>query len=86
MKSVIGQIYSGEWGNAKTIKESDEFWEITSEVSTLISVFAKTLNAEQKKQFDEILLKLDEQSTETCATHFKEGFKKGILLGIETNE
>ena len=86
MKSAIGQIYCGENGFGKKIKETDKFWQLEDEISELVCDLQENLNKEQKELLSELENKFRERERETAQTHFKEGFKTGILIGLETAE
>ncbi len=84
-KSAIMQMFYGERGSFDCIKHSREYFDINDEVlqveSKINKYFKKDPNAlELFKKYDEVVTKLDCKS---CDDHFLEGFRFGVLLGID---
>ncbi|MDE6597722.1 MAG: hypothetical protein K2K60_03695 [Clostridia bacterium] len=84
MKSVIEEIYYGNRGHSESIRESEEYFKVQREVGTLCEEFDKTLTEEQRQVFDKIHFLLSGLEAEATATHFKEGFKLGMLVAVES--
>ena len=84
MKSVIEDIYYGNRGHSETIKESEEYFKVQQEVGTLCEEFDKTLTEEQRQVFEKIHYLLLGLEAEATVTHFKEGFKLGMLAAVES--
>ncbi|MDE7401646.1 MAG: hypothetical protein K2N17_06305 [Clostridia bacterium] len=83
MKSIIEEIYLGNSGCVGTVKMSDEYWKINYTVSEMTEEFKKMFNEEQQQKFLKFCDTYNLLSAETALSHYKEGFKLGLLLAIE---
>ena len=81
MKSVIEEIYNGNITD--NIKMSEEYYKICGECDTLYKEIEKHLNEKQKENLFNLILKDSGLEAETACTHFKEGFKLGLLIALE---
>lgn len=86
MISIIEQIYNGERGFFETIKASEEYIKILDKVDGAYKQLNEQLNEEQKKLFADFIALTHELESESILTHYKEGFKIGLLMGMEVNE
>lgn len=84
MKSVIGEIYRGERQFGEKIKETERYWELCDKISELVCEILEYLGGEMKSVMDELEAAFKEREAEAAETRFKEGFKTGLLTGIET--
>ncbi len=83
MKSIIKEIFYGNRGNVEAIRMNDEYSKIADKIIDKYEELAKEMTDEQKVKFKEFCGLRDDMETETTDTHFIEGVKLGILLGIE---
>ena len=83
MKSVIEDIYLGRRGDTDTIEPSEEYWKVHKEVGKQYEALESQLNEEQKRMLEELYLTMGGLECEQGSTHFKEGFKLGLLVAIE---
>ena len=83
MKSIIKEIYMGTSGSVGTIKMSDKYWETNHIVSEMTDEYKKTFNEEEQRKFLEFCDMYTLLSAENALTHYKEGFKIGLLLAFE---
>lgn len=83
MKSVIEKIYNGERGCFENINESEKYWEISKEYGNIYDELAEGLTEKQKKILDNLFIVSGGLEAEAACTHFKEGFKLGLLIAIE---
>lgn len=82
-KSIIREIFYGTKGNSETIRESEEYRELLSESIELGEMLRKTLSKEQKAIFDRFDSTDTDLEEKAGLTYFVEGFKIGLLIGIE---
>ena len=83
MKSIIKEIFYGERGNTETFKPNEEYLKILEKINKLYNVIESGLTDEQKENFNKFCELQDDLGVESADTHFIEGVKLGILLGIE---
>ena len=81
MKSVIEDIYYGNI--AESIKTSEEYGKICDECDKLYKELQTYLNDKQKEVLFNYMIKTGGLEGETACTHFKEGFKLGLLVAVE---
>lgn len=82
MKSIIEDIYYGKC-SSENIKEGEEYWKIHDKCEKIYEVLKKSLNEEQIKILDKLVLQSGGLEGETACTHFQEGFKLGMLIAFE---
>lgn len=85
-KSIIEEIFHGERGHYETIKESDEYWGLMDRAEEINKKLEGSFNEEQKELFNKLEIILTKLNNESILTHFTEGFKLGLALGIECME
>ena len=85
-KSLIEDIFYGRKGQYDTIKESKEYWKLNNKAAKLSEKLAESFTAKQKELFNKLNCIVAEQESEAALTHFAEGFKIGLLIGIECAE
>ncbi len=83
MKSVIEEIYYGNCKNYETIELSEEYWKVNKKYGELYEKLEEGLNEEQKKLLNDLYVQSAGLEGEAACTHFKEGFKMGLLIAIE---
>ena len=82
MKSVIEEIYNGDW-SSENFKSSEEYGKISDECDKLYKELQSYLNDKQKEVLFNYMIKTGGLEGETACTHFKEGFKLGLLIAVE---
>ena len=84
-KSGIRAIFFGERGNIESIKRSNEYNKIVKEVLELDNDFYSAI--ENDKKVLELYKKLSDKQDELCFEdsylHFAEGFRLGVLIGLD---
>lgn len=80
MKSVIEEIYYNVEDN---FKEDKEYWETNKKYGELYDKLSENLTDEQKKLLMEIYNASSGLEASVGCTHFKEGFKWGMLVAAE---
>lgn len=80
MKSVIEEIYYNVEGN---FKEDKEYWETNKKYGELYDKLSENLTDEQKKLLTEIYNASSGLEASVGCTHFREGFKWGMLVAAE---
>lgn len=83
MKSVIEDIFTGRRGNVEAVNPSAEYWLIHERFVGLCARPEETMTKEQKNAFIELQAAAGGLEGEQSLTHFKEGFKLGLLLAFE---
>jgi len=83
MKSAIEKIYYGETDN-QNVSVTQEWKRLAEKCSEIFNGFYASLNEEQKRQYDEIFDYQSGQESETVLQFYKEGFKLGLAIAIET--
>lgn len=83
MKSIIEEILNGQRGHAETIKMSKNYWDVTGKIADFYDGFLKNLPQEKKSELEKLCDLFDEKECESSTSHFIEGVKLGILLGVE---
>ncbi len=85
-KSAIREMYSGFRGTYDHIKLSPDYEEARNKMSDAVDTFLEKLTPEQQKHFHEAYEFMSNTEAEYAADHFIEGFKFGLLIGIEVGE
>lgn len=83
MYSVLEEIYFGRPGISETIELSKGYKQEFKKFDKLWEQINNNLSDEDKKIFIELNDGLSAVLTENALMFFKEGFKKGLLIGIE---
>ncbi len=83
MYSVLEEIYFGRPGISETIEISKGYKQEFEKFDILCEQINNNLSDEYKKIFIELNDGLSAVLTENSLMFFKEGFKKGLLIGIE---
>ena len=83
MKSIIEEIYLMKRGSVGTVKMSDEYWKINNIVTEKTEEYRKMFKEEQQSEFLEFCDTCTSLGTESALSHYKEGFKIGLLLAME---
>jgi len=85
MKSVIRQMFLEEKGSCQSINPSENYNETRNEIIEYENKFKEWIKSNQ--ELFELYSKISDTTTtlisETETTHYVEGFKLGILLGLE---
>ncbi len=84
--SIIKDIFYGNnkcWDN---IKMSHTYFKLFDKFCDLLDEFTNSLNANQKELLEKLKDLDSDIDLESNETFFKEGFKLGLLIGIEGSE
>ena len=85
-KSIIRQLFNGQRGMANLMKMTDEEHRLISIVSDTYDELINELTPKQKELHDKFIDARDGACCEEADTHYVEGFKLGLLIGIECME
>lgn len=85
-KSAIREMFSGTRGTYDHIELSDDFKETEKKMATAVDAFLNKLTPEQQELFYEAYEFIGDKSAAYAEEHFIEGFKFGMLIGIEVGE
>ena len=85
-KSIILEMFFLNIGYHEQIIFYSDFQYKSKQVYKLIDNFISTLKPKQFKYFNKIINYLDEKNAEECNTHYLDGFKLGVMLGIQAAE
>lgn len=84
-KPIIEKFYYGL--DPKTeLTPSKEYWDALDEVLAIDKNLTENFSKEQKELFEKYENCEVEIESQTALTHFREGFKLGVLLGLEISE
>ena len=88
MKSAIEQMCFGLRGTYESVRPSEKYSQLMDKVCEFNNKLTEKLKddkeaAELYRQFKDAI---DEASCEECETFYKEGFRFGVLLGIDVSE
>ncbi len=81
--SIISDIFYGNHGQNEKIKHSKEYYKQVHAAAQLRETLEKTIADDQKEQLEKLRTSELGIESETALTYFTEGFKFGLLLGIE---
>ena len=83
MKSIIEQLFEGDFNSLDKFTRTDEYNKCSSEIIKAESELFEKINEEQKLAFDRLAdLEMDRSLIE-CKTHYICGFKTGFRLADE---
>ncbi|MGN1137327.1 MAG: DUF6809 family protein [Oscillospiraceae bacterium] len=85
MKSAIEQMCSGLRGTYESVQPTDKQSEIMSKVceaDTKLTAMLKS-NIEATELYNQFKNAIEEANSEECETFYKEGFRFGVLMGID---
>lgn len=82
-KSAIKEMFSGNRGTFDQVKLSNDYKEAEKKMYAAVDVFLEKLNKEQRESFDKAYEHILDKNVEYATDHFVEGFKFGLLIGIE---
>lgn len=85
-KSIIKEMFSGKRGTYNHIILSEEYKEIENNMSIAVDAFLEKLTPEHQKLFHDAYEFIGDKSAVYAEDHFVEGFKFGLLMGIEITE
>lgn len=85
-KSAIREMFSGKRGTYDDIELSDYFQQTSDKTAKAVDAFLEKLTPEQQKLFHDAYEFIGDKSAVYAEDHFVEGFKFGLLIGIETGE
>lgn len=88
MKSAIEQMCAGLRGTYESVHTTEKYSQLMENVCQLD--YKLTEKLKDDKEAAELYLQfkdaLDETACEECETFYKEGFRFGVLLGIDITE
>lgn len=85
-RSVIREVFNGSRGSASDMKMSEAEREIMVEVDEAYDELWNKLDPEQQKLFEEFLSLRERAFCEDADNHYVEGYKLGLLIGVECGE
>ena len=83
MKSIIEEIYIGNRGSCDTIKAGEKYFKVKEKYCKIYDKLEEGLNDGQKQLLDDLFMQSGGLEGELACSHFKEGFKLGMLVAIE---
>lgn len=84
MSSIIEDIYLGRRGNIETMKPSEEYRKAQEIMCKQYNNLVQQLTEKQQNALEELYSILGELEAEHGFSRYKEGFKIGLLVAIET--
>ena len=85
-KSIITDIFNGKKGNHETMELSKKLKDNLSEVADGYEKLKSRFNPEQMSFIEEFLDVYDNNSYDEIEYYFTQGFKLGLLIGVECFE
>ena len=85
-KSVIREVYYGNRGRFDLIETTEEYKKLSDKTSEAMDELCKGLPPEQKAKFNAVCDFIADENSEYEDTVFAEGFKLGLMIGIECSE
>jgi hypothetical protein len=85
-KSVISDVFYGKIGNYQDIKPTEETKQLTDKIIECDELLRKNLSDELIVLYEKCISAIDEQNIEELRIHYVEGYKLGLLTGIEVCE
>lgn len=82
-KSVIKEVFNGFRGTAELMAMTEEEHKLLSVASDTYDEFLKELTPKQKELHDKFIDARESASCEELDNYYVEGFKLGLLIGIE---
>ena len=88
MKSAIEQMCFGLRGTYESVKTSEKYSQLMDKVCQIDNKLTEKLKDDKEmielyRQFKDAM---DETACEECETFYKEGFRFGVLLGIDVSD
>lgn len=62
---------------------SPKYFELQDKLHHAIEEYCKKMSKDEKMQFNKLCDLMSEEQAEICLCHYIEGFKFGLLMGIE---
>ncbi len=85
-QSAVKAMFSGSRGTYAQIKLSPEHEEAEKAMTEAVDAFLEKLTPEQQRLFHEAYDFIADENAAYAEDHFVEGFKFGLLIGIEAGE
>lgn len=88
MKSAIEQMRYGLRGTYESVKVTKRYTSIMGKVCDADEALTKLLKAgsEEDRLYRQFKEHIDEAAFEECESYYKEGFRFGVLLGLDIAE
>ena len=83
MYSILEKIYIGNRGDSETVKMSEAYKKRYRKFIDLWEMFDKDLSEDKKEEFKKLFNAECDLCNESDLMKHKEGFKIGLLIGIE---
>ena len=83
MKSVIEEIYLNK-KDGNYAEETENYWKIHKEVEDKVELLKTLLPQAQKEQIEKLYSLMCALGKEQGKSAYKQGFKEGVLLAVET--
>ena len=86
--SAIWQMFYLQRGNYENVKLTKRYTKVLGELADLDENFIKLIERDSKllKLYKEVSEKQDELCAEDAYIHFAEGFRFGVLMGLDIAE
>lgn len=84
--SIIEDIYFGRRGSDVVLKTTEKTKKLMNEAIEYEDSFKKVLSAEQLSLFERYISSVIDLKVEELCVHYTEGFKLGLLVGIQCAE
>lgn len=85
-KSTIKDMFSMKRGTYNNVPLSNEFRDAQKKMFNAVDAFLEKLTAEQQTLFHEAFELISNQNAVYAEDHYVEGFKFGLLIGIEAGD
>lgn len=88
MKSVIDEMCFGLRGTYESVRTSEKYFRLMDKVCKADNKLIEKLKDDEDaaKLYEQFKDAIEEASSEESKTFYKEGFRFGVLLGIEISE
>lgn len=86
MKSIIKQIFYGNKGHYETIKLTEKYKKMLNKVIIYDEKLRRGLTNKQLHLYQQTNDAIEELHNVSIDNHFVEGFKLGLLIGIECSD
>lgn len=86
MESIIEKIFFGNRGTFDGIEMSEEYRECVKKELKLFEELDSLITEQQRELFEAYADAVNDSYAEATLCYYKEGFKVGLLIGMEVNE
>ncbi len=85
-KSIIKEVFYGNRGSSDSMRATDKELELIKNVLKAYEAMSKTFTNEQKQLYEKFIDAKETAFCEEAENYYVEGFKLGLLMGIECTE